>query len=441
MCNENNFKFNRRFLFRGALGGVGMLALSPVVRLLAQQATGHRFVACYMSGGWDVLLGADPRDPARTYAGIDLGTERLNAQFQDPLPVTVGGREALWGASMQALVEHADIATIFRGINMNTVSHQTAASYSHTGIQPANSIAKGDSFGTIVAAANDDGRLIPNVAISFPSFNRGFDNRMTAFEMSNPNELSQLIGANRNRLPDDVEGLLDQALAAAGSCVSPAYQGRLPADQLELSRDRLKRLQGQDLLSRFNFGGGSEEMSRIRSLYDTNRSEGRNAATAAQMLRTGLSTSVSVRLSGGFDTHGNNWSNDQPNGLLRAFNSIGALVTHLREDDPNFDNTTVVAYSEFSRTPNINSSGGRDHWFNDSVVILGNSLKSGVFGASDEESLGIINVDPATGTPDNNGIQLKPEHVFGTLVKSLGGDPFKFREPTLDDWIKPQEQS
>lgn len=435
MCDQNDIKFGRRLLFRGAVGGVGMLALSPVTRLLAQQVSGHRFVACYMSGGWDVLLGADPRDPARTYSGIDLGTDRLQQQYRDPLPVTVGGREVLWGASMQALVQHADIATIFRGINMNTVSHSTATSYSHTGIQPSNSLAKGDSIGTIVAAAADDGRLIPNTAINVRSYNRSFDNRLTAFEMSNANEINQLIGANQNRLPDTVETLLSKALDSARSCVSPAYKGRLPADQLELSRDRLKRLQEQDLLSRFNFNGGSEEMSNIRSLYETNRGEGRNAATAAQLLRTGLSNAVTARLSGGFDTHNNSWSTSQPQNLQRAFDAIGGLITHLREDDPNFDRTTVVAYSEFARTPRINGNGGRDHWFNDSVLVFGSSLRSGVFGASDEESLGITTVNQSTGLPDSNGIQLNPEQVFGTLVKSLGGDPFKFRDITLDDWI------
>ena len=115
------------------------------------------------------------------------------------------------------------------------------------------------------------------------------------------------------------------------------------------------------------------------------------------------------------------------------------MITHLREDDPNFDRTTVVIYSEFSRTPEINSSGGRDHWFNDSVVVIGNTLRSGVFGASNSDDLGILPIDPVTGLPDSNGIQLRPEHVFGTLVKSIGGDPFDFRDITLDDWITNEE--
>ena len=53
--------------------------------------------------------------------------------------------------------------------------------------------------------------------------------------------------------------------------------------------------------------------------------------------------------------------------------------------------------------------------------------------------LGIISVDPVTGVPNENGIQLKPEMVLGTLVKSIGADPFDFRDITLDDWIINQE--
>jgi hypothetical protein len=99
-----------------------------------------------------VLLAADPRDPSGSYEGIDLGVERLAAEFQDPRPVSMGGTEHLWGPTMLALEPHADLATFFRGINMNTVSHDTARSYSHTGRQPAGTLARGDSIGTVAAS-------------------------------------------------------------------------------------------------------------------------------------------------------------------------------------------------------------------------------------------------------------------------------------------------
>jgi len=426
----------RRALLQGALGGAAMYALWPIKPLLAQDSSGHRFVACFLDGGWDVLLAADPRDPSGSYEGIDLGVERLAAEFQDPRPVSMGGTEHLWGPTMLALEPHADLATFFRGINMNTVSHDTARSYSHTGRQPAGTLARGDSIGTVAASVHDKGSLLPNTAISVPSFNRAFDNRFSAIRMNDPREIRDLIGPTRNALSDNVEGLLHQALEDAFSCVSPAYSGRLPEDELSISRDRIQRLQQQDVVARFDFNADTPEMAEIRSLYPLDDGGGRAAATAAQLLRTDLSAAVTARVRGGFDTHGGEWATDQPQRLVEAFNAIGAMLTHLRNDDPNFERTTVMVYSEFARTPKINGDGGRDHWFADTVMIFGSTLKTGVFGASNEQDLGLISVDPTTGQPDEAGVQLRPEHVMATLVKSLGGDPSPYREEPLTAWIE-----
>ncbi len=428
--------FDRRTLLQGALGGAAMYALWPIRPLLAQDSGGHRFVACFLEGGWDVLLAADPRDPSGSYEGIDLGIDRLAAEFRDPRPVSMGGTEHLWGPTMLALEPHADLATFFRGINMNTVSHDTARSYSHTGRQPAGALARGDSIGTVAAAVHDKGSLLPNTAISIPSFNRDFDNRFSAIRMNNPREIRDLIGPTRNALSEGVEGLLNQALEDAYSCVSPAYSGRLPEDELRISRDRIRKLQEQDVVARFDFNADTAEMNEIRALYPIGESSGLATATAAQLLRTGLSTAVTTRVRGGLDTHRGEWAVQQPTRLVEAFEAIGAMITHLRDDDPNFERTTVMVYSEFARTPKINGDGGRDHWFADSVMIFGSTLKSGVFGASNEQDLGLISVNTTTGLPDAAGVQLKPEHVMATLVQSLGGDPSPYREDPLSAWIE-----
>ncbi|MFW2387304.1 MAG: DUF1501 domain-containing protein [Polyangiales bacterium] len=427
---------DRRTLLQGALGGAAMYALWPLRPLFAQDSGGHRVVACFLDGGWDVLLAADPRDPSGNYEGIDLGTDRLAAEFRDPRPVSMGGTEHLWGPTMLALEPHADLATFFRGINMNTVSHDTARSYSHTGREPAGTLARGDSIGTVAASVHDKGSLLPNTAISVPSFNRGFDNRFSGIRMNDPREIVDLIGPTRNALNDNVEALLNQALEDTKSCVSPAYSGRLPEDELRISRDRIKKLQDQGVVSRFDFNADTAEMNEIRALYPLGDGTGRSAATAAQLLRTGLSTSVTARVRGGFDTHNGEWSTQQPQRLVEAFSAIGAMITHLRNDDPNFDRTTVMVYSEFARTPKINGDGGRDHWFADSVMIFGSTLKTGVFGASNEQDLGLIPVNTQTGQPDESGVQLRPEHVMATLVQSLGGDPSPYREEPLTAWIE-----
>ena len=425
----------RRSLLKGLAGGAAAYALWPLKPLLAQTAAGHRFVACFLDGGWDVILSGDPRDPSRSYEGIDLDINRLAPEFQDPFPVSMGGTEALWGPTMRALEMHADLATFFRGINMNTVSHQTAKSYSHTGSQPAGSVAKGDSIGTVAAAVHDKGTLLPNAVISMPSYNRAFDNRFSAIRMNDPREIRDLIGATRGSLPEGVESLLHQALEDSYSCVSPAYSGRLPEDELSISRDRILKLQQQDVVARFDFNAETAEMQEIRSLYPINNGSGRAAATAAQLLKTDLSASVTTRIRGGFDTHRNDWNVEQPARLNEAFDAIGAMISHLRDDDPSFDRTTVMIYSEFARTPKINGDGGRDHWYADTMMVFGSTLRSGVFGASNDQDLGLLSVDPDTGLPDESGIQLRPEHVMATLVQSLGGDPSPYREPPLTAWI------
>ena len=428
-------QLGRRSVLKAILGSAATYALWPLRPVLAQNAAGHRFVACFLDGGWDVLLAADPRDPSRSYEGIDVGTNRLAPEFQDPFPVSMGGTEHLWGPTMRALEPHGDLATFFRGINMNTVSHETAKSYSHTGSQPAGAVARGDSIGTVAASLHDQGALLPNAAISIPSYNRAFDNRYSAIRMNDPREIRDVLGSTRGALPDEVEALLHQALEDSYSCVSPAYSGRLPEDELSISRDRILRLQDQDVVGRFDFNADTAEMNQIRALYPLDRGAGRATATAAQLLRTDLSAAVTTRVRGGYDTHGGNWNVDQPANLVEAFNAIGAMITHLREDDPNFDRTTVTVYSEFARTPKINGDGGRDHWFADTMMVFGSTLKSGVFGASNDQDLGLLAVDPVTGLPDEGGIQLRPEHVMATLVQSLGGDPSPYREEPLTAWI------
>ena len=426
----------RRALLQGVLGGAATYALWPLRPLLAQDAAGHRFVACFLDGGWDVLLAGDPRDPARSYDGIDLDINRLAPEYQDPFPVSMGGTEQLWGPTMRAMEAHADIATFFRGINMNTVSHETAKSYSHTGRQPAGSLARGDSIGTVAASVHDQGSLLPNAAISIPSYNRAFDNRFSAIRMNDPREIRDLIGPTQGSLGEGVEGLLHATLEDAYSCVSPAYSGRLPEDELSISRDRILKLQQQEVVSRFDFNAETPEMDEIRALYPLNNGTGRATATAAQLLRTELSTAVTTRVRGGYDTHGGEWAVDQPQRLAESFDAIGAMISHLREDDPSFERTTVMVYSEFARTPKINGDGGRDHWFADTVMIFGSTLKHGVFGASNDQDLGLLSVDPVTGQPDEAGIQIRPEHVMATLVQSLGGDPSPYREDPLTAWIE-----
>ena len=107
------------------------------------------------------------------------------------------------------------------------------------------------------------------------------------------------------------------------------------------------------------------------------------------------------------------------------------MISHLRADDPSFERTTVLVYSEFARTPKINGDGGRDHWFADTMMVFGSTLRTGVFGASNDQDLGLLAVDPGhRACLTKVGFSCGPETVMATLVQSLGGDPVTLSRTT-----------
>ncbi len=77
------------------------------------------------------------------------------------------------------------------------------------------------------------------------------------------------------------------------------------------------------------------------------------------------------------------------------------------------NNTMVVAFGEFGRTPKVNPAGGRDHWPQCwSILMGGGPLKGGkIVGASDE--IGAAPKDRPT----------TPAEVAATIYKGLGIDP------------------
>lgn len=445
-------KFQRRRWLKGALGagaltGLGaLLPGSPLRRhLFAAEGEEMRFVGLYLNGGWDVLLGPDARDPSRSYAGIHLGTDRLAAEWRTPIPVTIGGTPTLWGAPMRALVDagHHDIATVFRSVNMNTVAHAAGRAYVNTFRRPAGTQARGSSLGTVLATAGplEDGLVMPNVSIGLPTYNEHYAADYNGVRTSRATGLLPLLEPRGPNLPDEVEALLLAAQDASRGCVATHYEGGPPADQLREARRRVRALAREDVARFFDFEADTPAMQAVRSHYGfgagaSSNTPGLVAAAAAQLLHTGLTRSVTAQLQIGMDTHFGNWATEQAPRLQQAFAAVSALLSDLREDDPELRNTTVVVMSEFARTPRINGNGGRDHWFANSVLVFGGKLRRGVCGATTEEALGLQKTDLSTGLPSSDGTMLEPEHIGATIAAASGVDVGPFRTAPLTDWIE-----
>lgn len=437
---------SRRTLFRGALAAGVTAAVGRTAKIFAAEPTPVRFVHLYFHGGWDVLLGLDPRVRSREYSGIDLGTDFLVSDFRADLdPVSIGSQSVQLGPALRPIIENElhPFMTVFRGINMNTVAHPTAQSYINTFRAPAGTSARGSSIGTALASvgAVESSLVLPNVSIAVPSYNVDYPEAFTATGMTSANQVRPLLVAPP-ALSDDTERLLRAAQDASESCIHERYLGARIDEGLAESRRATRLLLEEDASELFNLGENEDLVER----YGLTDAVLRNAnhpsyvaAVAAQLIKSGISRSVTARIQIGMDTHRNDWGQNQGPRQLLGWAAIADLVADLREDDPNLENTIVLVTSEFARTPRINGNRGRDHWFANSVGVIGGKMRKGVFGATRLETLELQEIDRDTGEAAEGGMILTPEHVGATIAASAGLDASVFREEPLAAWTGVEE--
>ncbi len=433
---HRHFGFGRRSLLTGMGASAMLLPFAGSGQAEGESLT-RRYVGLYFNGAWDVLLGPDPRDPQQSYEGIDLGTNLLGAAYQDPIPVMMAGEEVLWGPTMAGLQPHADVMTLFRGINMNTVAHPAGRAYVNTFIPPSGVVPKGDSLGTRMSTAGAYHDLIlPNVSVGMPTFNLSYPPDVTGVRLAVSSEMSDLLEPlSDGVLSPHTQAALQAAQDEVEGCVHDQY-GTPPIENLQIARDRMRQLLSDGYSEAFDFGADEDLMAR----YGINNPNAGNdpeviAATVWRLFETGLSRTVTAQLQRSLDTHGPEWATQQPDRQITGFNAVAALLNDLRQTDPNLDDTTVVLFSEFARTPGINGRGGRDHWFAGSVIVFGGGLRRGVCGATVEQTLGLAAINLETGQPDPAGQVLLPENIGATLAKAAGLDPDPFRADPLDAWI------
>jgi hypothetical protein len=114
---------------------------------------------------------------------------------------------------------------------------------------------------------------------------------------------------------------------------------------------------------------------------------------------------------GRWDSHGKNFDLVRDHGA-KLDQCLTALVDDL-DARGMLDDTTVIAWGEFGRTPQVNKEGGRDHWPQVSCAILaGGGMRTGqVIGSTDR--LG----GSAKDRPVTFG------EIFATLYRNMGLNP------------------
>ncbi len=150
----------------------------------------------------------------------------------------------------------------------------------------------------------------------------------------------------------------------------------------------------------------NQEPEKLRETYGRN-SFGQSCLLARRLIEAGVHF-VTVT-DGGWDTHQNNFKSLKDRLLPRLDRGYSTLLQDLY-DRGMLDNTSVVWFGDFGRTPKVNPSAGRDHWASAGVACMGGGgIKRGeVVGATNQ--LGEFVIDSP----------ITPQDLAATIYHALG---------------------
>lgn len=434
--------------FTGAnlFGGLSFKAFAQATNLAPAD---HCFVFAYFNGGWDVLLSLDPRDPA-TFTAERISETRILPGYSllsgdATLPTQVvkpAGSNIDFGPAIGRMANHFDQMAIVRGINMATVAHEVGYRYFLTGKEPNGSAARGSTTATEIVGQLKPNVPVPNVAYNVETYNDRFPGYANALRVSSSNDLLLTLAPSATALNADIEQELVDLRGRRISCEADLYDSRGLITQYRESQAQMKTVLSAQLDRYFRFEDSATdpmtiraEKQALRTLYglrpegsnDARSSAAARAALVATALKRGVSQCVSINITGGLDTHFGTQLTHAQNQRV-GWNALGDLVTDLKASPhPSggsfMDHTTILVFSEFSRTPLINAAGGRDHHITNSCMLLGKGIKHNVvFGKSGDVGLSAGIIDHATGLPSASGLAIQPDHVIATVMAAAGID-------------------
>jgi uncharacterized protein (DUF1501 family) len=443
----------REFLWKSSLlAGAVTLGDSLFGRIArAASEKDHYFVFCYFEGGWDHLLGLDPRDPAEfsedriQETGIQPGYDRLPAQYSRS-PIDAGPFQL--GPCVGELAQVADLFSVVRGVDMATLTHEVGRRYFLTGRRPSGVQARGSSVATVAAAQIGADRPVPHLAQRCEAYNVDQPSFAGALSVAAVGHVQYILQEDLGLptdIPPNVKGALGAYWRKHRDCAQDTGPGATHLGQLyEEARARAREVVTSHLHRNFEFD--SPELAAVRERYGIQQGQietpaGR-AALAAQALKVGLSRVVSVALSTDLDTHDNTWANNHSANLEAGFTALARLLTDLRDSEAPgggsfLSKTTILCFSEFGRTPRLNERQGRDHHLGNCALVAGAGIRTGqVIGGSSDLGMGPELVDLATGRPSETGISLLPEHVTSTVLVAAGLDASYLRSEPIPALIR-----
>ncbi len=437
----------RRNLLQLLGGGAAAMALRRPLWAAEAAAAGPRagdefFVFIHAAGGWDVTLWADPRhertgmiEPAST-DNTDIAaltrwkSATLDGDTDTFEPLVASDSALVLGPGIGALWDLRDRLTVINGLAMNTVSHPDGTAYSATGRHLAGGRTPAASIDVAIASELGADQLLPAVAIQFPSAFIGdqLDRRAIPLRVASAATIARSLARSDAYLDATDRAaitavLSDEAAALARRSVWPATYARIASQQAAQPQ-----LIGGELTRAFTQKALQDAYPGFDYKARTQAGGALSAAFAVEAIRRNLVRCVGFAL-GGLDTHNQNYK-QHAHTQQELFGVIASLIAALdatphptRRAARLADHTHILVVSEFCRTPQINLAGGRDHYPNNSALVISPRFRGGrSLGRTDPEQL--LPADARTFADGPRPIA--PPDLLATFLHAFGVEPARY---------------
>ncbi|HEY1067275.1 MAG TPA: DUF1501 domain-containing protein [Pirellulales bacterium] len=352
-----------------ALAGTAMSFTSSMAQSAETLKKNHKAcILMWMGGGpstmdiWDLKPGAP-----------------TGGEFK-PIQTAASGVEICEHMPMMAKV--MDKVSLVRSMSTREADHGRGRYYMHTGYVPNPNMTH-PSYGAVLAheLANPENPIPPFISVGGASEGPGFLGMAYA---------PLVVGTNgdirnlKSKVDDARLMQRMQMLSAIESGFINQNRGESAVDHAKIL-DKTLSLMTSSQMAAFKVDG---EDAKTKERYGTS-GFGRGLLMARRLVEAGVPF-VEVDY-GGWDNHADIFTTLRDTKLPLIDQAMSALVEDLSARDMLKD-TAIVWMGEFSRTPRINATTGRDHWARSwSTMIGGGKIKGGrAVGATNEDGTSVI---------------------------------------------------
>ena len=421
-------EITRRQLLETGFSMVGYASVGHLLmgrQALAQSTTSYpvqrRLVWINMGGGWDTLEVSDPKTASTS--GIDMIYDYglTNA-------ISTANQDARLGRWLPRMAQIGNDMLIVRGLAMGTTSHNAGSIYMDTGVLSNAGRVNSASIPAIVAS--EGASTIPIIQLNGgmdPQTDRGLLNPVSVVRANNLQLYREMYPTDSDAIARRISMLdyVRDAVTRFKEEVSPgdATNDRLTAYQS--AEEKVRRQFSDNVGAQLSVSQAelAQFVSGAPQGFNNRMAEG--FALAQKLLIGGVCDCINLGI-GGFDTHSNQSARLQGT-LTNVDFLIARFVEGLRAANQ-LDNTLIVMYSDFGRTPRINNSNGRDHWPVGGALMIGGGIDGGRAVGGTDDNYRALSINTDSGAVDADGEQINPTHLGGSVLQlALGQDYLQFR--------------